>query len=167
MKNLLLACIVLFAASCGGKNETTAQDPNFNPNGCGQTYNQFGTLTTATGCIPQQQRGQTSWLLKTKFRDFPSKVRVKINGVTVADECSSRRRRSLPGTVTRSRTGSEANILVPSFTTPLNGRVQVEIIKLGKKCFWWSSFYYQGNTRFTVGNVSTQRPAAIEVHLPQ
>jgi hypothetical protein len=167
MKNLLLACAILFTVSCGSKNETTAKDPNLNRNG-NQTCSQQENFTSAKGCIPQQQRGHTSWLLKTKFKKFPAKVRVKINGVVVADECSSRRRRtSYSGRVSRSQNSSEADIFVPSFMTPLNGRVQVEIIKLGKKCFWWSSFFYQGNTRFTVGNVSTSRPAAIEVHLPQ
>ena len=82
MKNLLLACAILFTVSCGSKNETTAKDPNLNRNG-NQTCSQQENFTSAKGCIPQQQRGHTSWLLKTKFKKFPAKVRVKINGVVV------------------------------------------------------------------------------------
>ncbi|MBT7609610.1 MAG: hypothetical protein HN576_07630 [Bacteriovoracaceae bacterium] len=172
MKNLLFVCAILFTISCGKSNEVTAEDPILNPNNCIQSlnhrgqYRPYGARTTAirANCIPQQ-RGATSWQIKTKFKKFPAKVRVKINGAIVADECS--RNRAYPGRVTRARTGSEATIFIPSFQAPLNGRVQVELVKLGKKCFWWSSFYYQGNTRFTVGNVSTSRPAAVEILLPQ
>jgi hypothetical protein len=174
MKNILFVCAMLISISCGKNNETTAQDPNFNPNNCSQNLGHFGQYTpynrglstsrSSRSCLPQQGKA-TSWQIKTKFKKFPTKVRVKINGITVADECSSRR--GFPGRVTRARTGSEASIFVQNFQAPLNDRVQVEIIKLGKKCFWWSSFYYQGNTRFTIGNVSTSRPAAVEIHLPQ
>jgi hypothetical protein len=173
MKNILFVFAIVLTVACGKSNETTGEDPNFNPNNCTQNFGQQGqyrpyagprTTMTRANCIPQQ-RGATSWQIKTKFRKFPAKVRVKINGVIVADECS--RNRAYPGRVNRARTGSEATILIPSFPAPLNGRVQVELVKLGKKCFWWSSFYYQGNTRFTIGNVSTSRPAAVEILLPQ
>ena len=164
MKNLMaLFLLALLLISCGKDNQTPNNEQVFNPNGnCRGTFGGFNN--TSTSCIPQQTGKQTSWEILNRFDKFPSKVLVRINGQEVINECS-RNRSSYPARITRSRDTNEVKIFVERFQEP--NFVSMEIVKLGKKCFWWSSFYYQGDVRFTRGTPSRSRPADVNVILPQ
>ena len=161
MNKMIFTFLLVFLVSCGSDNQTSSQNPNFNPNNnCGPGN---------TSC---QQNGPASdWVINTNFTNFPEKVRVILAGRTVLDECASNRggrnRLPLPGRIQRSRNTNHVRITIDNHFTRIPGLLPLEIVRLGKKCFWWSTYYYQGDVDFNISDSGNNNRRRVSIQLPQ
>lgn len=161
MKKMIFAVVMLFVVSCGSDNQTSTQNPNFNPNN-----------NCAPSNISCQQNGPASdWVINTNFKNFPSKVRIILAGQTVVDECASprggRNGGLFPGRIQRSRNTNHVRITIDNHFTPIPGLLPLEIVRLGKKCFWWSTYYYQGDVDFNLSDSRNNNRRQVSILLPQ
>lgn len=155
---MIFAVMLMTLVSCGKDNKTQANNPNFNPNNnCG--FNQ------QFGC--QQPGPKSDWVINTNFRNFPSKIKLIVAGQVVLDECSRSRGRHLPGRIQRSRNTGQVKITINNYFSPVPGLLPMEIVRLGKRCMWWSTYYYQGNVDFNLGSGRNGNRQRVTVVLPQ
>lgn len=157
MKKMIFAAVLMLIVSCGSDNRTTSQNPNFNPNN-----------NCVPGSIQCQQNGPSSdWIINTNFKNFPSKVKVILNGQTILDECADRRGQFFPGKITRARNSNHVRITIENHFTPIPGLLPMEIVRLGKKCLWWATYYYQGDVDFNLSDSRGSNRRNVNIVLPQ
>ncbi len=157
MKKMIFAAVMMFLVSCGSDNSTSTQNPTFNPNN-----------NCDIGNISCQQNGPSSdWVINTDFKNFPSKVKIIMAGQTVVDECADPRGTLYRGKIQRARNSHHVRITIDNHFTPVPGLLPMEIVRLGKKCFWWSTYYYQGDVDFNLSDSRNSNRRRVTVHLPQ
>ena len=157
MKKMIFAVLTMFLVSCGSDKSPSAQNPNFNPN------NNCGSFNVSC-----QQNGPASdWVINTNFKNFPSKVKIMMAGQTVVDECADPRGQLFKGKILRSRNSNHVRITIYNHFTPVPGLLPMEIVRLGQRCLWWSTYYYQGDVDFNMSDSRNSSRRRVTVELPQ
>jgi len=129
---MLVCCIFTIGACSNEKKSSTSLRPKTQDS-------QKDPVCVGFKCL-----SSIDWKILLYGKNFPDKVRMDINGVTVLDECLGKQQYSID------RFSTPQSLFLEDYFVPRSEKIKIHVLDLGLDCSTEESFIYDEEVAFDV-----------------